>query len=188
MGAIYKNYKAGDRKNTIPGYSVLGYIIPTDWIDTYAANDGNAAAGDRVSISANHILLAGKAAIEVHFVKESVSGDGDFVGETLAKRVQWKPKASIPGDTPELLDMMNGLVNKTFLLFYQDSQACADGSVSLIQFGSKCDPCEVAGGGFKSGTNGAGRKQWDVEFDAYSKYFFNGVIEVLDDATEIIEA
>lgn len=188
MGAIYKNYKAGNIKNAIPGYSVLGYIIPVDWIDTFADVVGNAAAGDRVIIDGNHVLLAGKAAIEVYFVKESVSGDGDFTGETLAKRVQWKPKASIPGDTPELLDMLSGLVNKNFLLFIQDSQSCADGSTQLIQFGSKCDPCEVTGGGFKSGTNGNGRKQWDIEFDAYSKYFFNGVIQVLDDETEIIEA
>jgi hypothetical protein len=133
-------------------------------------------------------LLANKAAIELNFVKETVSGDGDFAGETLAKRIQWKPKASIPGDTPELLDMMNGLVNKRFILFVQDAQACADGVTQLIQFGSQCDPCEISGGGFKSGTNGTGRKQWDVEFEAYSKYFFNGVLQVLDDETEVIEA
>jgi hypothetical protein len=188
MGAIYKNYKEGNIRNTIPGYGILGYIIPTDWIDTFAANDGNAAAGDRVTISANHILLAGKAAIQVYFAKETVSGDGDLVGEPLAKRMQWKPKASIPGDTPELLDMMEGLVNKNFLLFIQDSQACADGDLTMIQFGSKCDPCTITGGGFKSGTNGTGRKQHDIEFEAYNKSFFKGVIEVLDDATEIIEA
>lgn len=188
MGAVYKNHKAGNVKNAIPGYAVLGYLIPVDWIDTYAENVGNAAAGDRVTIDGNHVLLAGKAAIELYFAKKSVSGDGGFVGEELAKRVQWTPKAIVPGDTPELLDMMQGLINKNFLLFVQDAQACNDGVAQLIQFGSKCDPCTITGGGFKSGTDGEGRKQWELEFEAYSKHFFNGVLQVLDDETEVIEA
>jgi hypothetical protein len=50
MGAVYKNYKSGNMKNTIPGYGIIGYVIPVDWIDTFAQMLGNAAAGDRVTI------------------------------------------------------------------------------------------------------------------------------------------
>lgn len=185
MGAIYKNYKAGNVQHAIPGYSVRGWIIPLAWIDTFPVVVGNAVAGNRKTVDANFVLKAGKAAIEVYFAKDSVSGDGEYTGEELARRNRWIPKGSIPGDTPELLDMVEGLINDNFILLVEDANSCADGSNQLILFGSICDPVTVIGGGFKSGTLKSGRKQHDMEFETYSKLFFNGVLEVLDDETEV---
>jgi hypothetical protein len=187
MGAVYKNYKAGNVQNAQPGYTPNAFLLPVDWIDTFADVVGNAAAGDRVTIDDSHVALTGKGAIAVYCAPKTVSGDGDMVGETLAKRFQWKPKVVIPGDTAALLDMNLGLINKSFLLFVEDAANCANGVTQYIQFGCECDPCLVNAGSFKSGTVAEGRKQTEFEMEAYCKFFYNGTLTVLADSDEVIE-
>jgi hypothetical protein len=188
MGAVYKNYGAGDAKNVKPGYTVKAFLLPVDWIQTEAEPVGNAAAGNRKTIDDSHIALAGKGAIEVYCAPKSIEAPGELTGADLGKFFLWKPKIIIPGDSAILWDMMDGMVNKRFLVFVEDANNCANGVQGYVQFGCECDPASVVEGSFASGTVGSdGRKQYELTFESFCKFFYNGVVPVLDDAAEIIE-
>lgn len=182
MGAFYKNYKQGNQINKQPGYSPNAFLLPIGWLQTEGQPVGNAAAGNRFTIDDNHIVLAGKGAIEVYCPPSTVEGDGEMVGEALAKRFNWKPKIILAGDGPIIQDMVEGLINESFMLFVKDAQCGAD---QYVQFGCVCNPCTLSTGSFKSGNSGNGRKQYEFEMEAYTRYFYNGVLTILDDGAEI---
>lgn len=187
MGAIYKNRKAGSVKNAQPGYTPNAFLLPVDWVETFAEVVGNAFAGNRVTIDTSHITKLGKGAIAVYCAPKSIEAPGELSGEQLAKFFTWKPKIVVPGDSAELLDMNLGLINKSFMLFIEDAANCSQGVQQFVQFGCECDPATIAEGSFVSGNTGEGRKQYEFTLEAICKFFYNGVITVLDDEAEIIE-
>jgi hypothetical protein len=184
MGARYKNYKAENYKNTKPGYTRRAWLIPTKWIDTFAQVVGNAAAGNRFTIDESHVLLAGKGAVAVMCAPKTITAPGEISGPQLGKSFNWKPKIYIPGDSAELLDMTDGVINDDVLLFVEDIENCKNGVAAYVQFGSKCDPATTSAGSFQSGeVGGDTTKGYELEFETTSKYFYNGVIqELLPDA------
>lgn len=181
MGALYKNQKSSDIKNAAPGYSPNAFITPLSFLDVIAEPviSATPVIGERVTIGTSHTYVAGKGSIAVYCPPNTVEGDGDMVGELLAHRFQWKPKIIIPGDSPELLDMVLSLINESFLLHVQDSANCLNGVHQFIQIGCDCDPCLVDTNSFKSGTTGTGRKQYEFVMSAYCKFFYNGVLTEL---------
>jgi hypothetical protein len=180
--AFYKNYKSNNIENAKPGYSPNAWLLPISWIQTEGQPVGNAAPGDRFTIDDAHVPITDHGAIAVYCPPKSVEGDGEMVGETLAKRLNWKPKIIIPGDGPVVADMIEGLLNESFILFVKDAEC---GVSQYIQFGCVCNPCTVAAGSFKSGNAGDGRKQTEFEMEAYTKYWYNGVLTELDDDAEV---
>lgn len=181
MSTLYKNYKKANATNVKPGYSKDAWILPLSWIDTYADVVGAAAVGDSKTIDGTHTLVTNKGAIKCYVVPKTVEGDGDAVGDQLAKTFAWKPKILIPGDNPQVCEMVENLLNEDFLLFIKDAQC---GSVQFIQFGCDCDPVNVDAASFKSGTIGNGRKQYELTGLTYCKYFYNGTLTDLDDEAE----
>ncbi|HEU4634344.1 MAG TPA: hypothetical protein VFS22_10180 [Flavisolibacter sp.] len=188
MGAVYKNYKTADYKNTIPGYSVKAWLLPVDWLQTEADVVGNAAAGNRKTIDETHIVMAGKGAIAVFAAPKTIDAPGELSGPQLGKSLLWKPKIYIPGDGPVLLDMIEGLVNKGVLLFIEDAANCKNGVSQYVQFGCGCDPATVEAGAFNSGVVGGDQlKGYELGFESFCKFFYNGVLTELDPEVEIIE-
>jgi len=181
--ARYKNYKSNNIKNAQPGYAPNAFLTPISWLDTEADVVGNAAAGDRVTIDSSHVWTTDHGAIQVYCVPGTNEGDADVVGETLAKRYAHKPKLIIAGDSAELLDMALGILNESFILHSKDSECNALG---YVQHGCGCDPCIVNTGSFKSGKLSDGRKQYEFELLTYHKYFYNGILTVIDDAADIL--
>lgn len=181
MATKYKNYRKSNIQNQTPGYSNNAWITPDGFIDTYPDVVGTAAIGDKFTIDDSIVYKTDKASIAVFCAPKSVSGDGDVVGEELAKRFQWKPKIIMVGDGPEFLEIVSNLLNETFLLHVANGE-CEGGQ--KVQFGSRCTPCTVVEGSFKSGTLSDGRKQCEFTLEAYNKYFYNGTIVELDDDVE----
>lgn len=177
MGALYKNYKSGDIKNADPGYSTNAFLTPISYftdIKSPVVSDP-ALPGESVTIGVSHVYDLGKGSIAIYCPPKTIEGDGDMVGEDLARSIQWKPKIIIVGDGPQVLEMVLNLLKESFLLHVEDAKKCQNGG-GFIQFGSKCTPCIVAAGSFKSGTTGTGRKQYEFELEAFDKYFYNGAI------------
>jgi hypothetical protein len=175
--ALYKNYKSGDIKNAAPGYSDNAFITPISHLTTIqqpVVSDPE-VLGERETIGVSHVYAATKGSISVYCAPKSIEGDGEMVGEPLAQRFQWKPKIVIVGDSPELLGIVKNLLKESFLLHVEDGAKCENGG-GFIQYGSKCTPCTVAAGSFKSGTRADGRKQYEFELEAFDKYFYNGSI------------
>ncbi len=179
---MYKNYRKKDIANQTPGYSNNAWITPTGFIDTYPEVVGAAAMGDKFTMDDSIVYVTDKGSIAVFCAPKSVSGDGEVVGEELAKRFQWKPKIIMVGDGPVFLELITNLLNESFLLHVANGEC--EGN-QKVQFGSKCTPCSVVGGSFKSGTLSDGRKQVEFELEAYNKYFYNGVIVELDEDAEV---
>jgi hypothetical protein len=177
MPPLYKNYKQADIKNAAPGYTNNAFITPMSHLDTIAVPviSATPVLGESVTIGTSHTYATGKGSIAVYCAPKSIEAPGEMVGEDLAKRFVWKPKIIIVGDGPELLEMVNNLIQESFLLHIEDGMKCQNGG-NFIQFGSKCSPCVVATGTFVSGTLADGRKQYEFEVEAYDKYFYNGGI------------
>jgi hypothetical protein len=178
MATIYKNIRKKDIKNAQPGYAANAWITPLDYINTFAGVVGNAAAGDSVTIDDSHVYATNKGSIAVYVVPKTTQGDGEMVGDPLARRYAWKPKIIIPGDSPELYEMVLNLLNEDFILHVKDAK-CE--TTQFIQFGCDCDPCQVDTAPFTGGTVGSGRKQYELNLLTYCKFFYNGVITELDD-------
>jgi hypothetical protein len=186
MGAIYKNRKADAIKNTRPGYSVKAWLLPVDWVTTFADVVGNAAQGDRKTITDSHITAVGKGAIACYAQPKSIEAPGKLVGANGGKSYLWSPKIVLEGDDAATLDMLDGLVNKKFLLFVEDAANCANGVTEFVQFGCDCDPATVADGDFTSGTVGSdSSKVYSLTFESFCKFFYSGTITEL--AAPVVE-
>lgn len=181
MAVLYKNIKKPDITNAEPGYSPNAFLIPVSWIQTHAEPVGTAAVGNSKTIDDSHVLVTNKGAIAVYCVPKTTEGNGELVGESLARKYAWKPKIIIPGDNPVVNETVENLVNETFILLVKDAK-CQ--TTQYIQFGCDCDPCEVETSTFTSGTAGAGRKQYELNMLTYCKFFYNGTITELDDEAE----
>lgn len=178
MSTLYKNLRKADVQNAPPGYSPNAFITPISWLDTIADAVGSAALGNAVTIDESHVWAIEKGAIAIYCVPKTTEGNGEMVGDLLARRYAWKPKILLPGDNPELYDMVLGLINEDFLLHIKDASC---GVNQYIQFGCNCDPVNVDTSTFTGGTTGEGRKQYEFNMLAYCKFFYNGVITELDD-------
>lgn len=175
--ALYKNYKSGDVKNAEPGYSPNAFLTPMSHLDDVKQPVVSATPvlGEKKTIATSHTYATGKKSIEMYCVPKTIEGDGEMVGETLGKRFRWTPKLIIAGDGPEFLEMMENLLNESFLLHIEDGKKCENGG-GFVQFGSKCTPCTIVEGSFKSGTLGDGRKQFEFSIEAFDKFFYNGAL------------
>ncbi|MGN6293767.1 MAG: hypothetical protein ACTHMV_13570 [Chitinophagaceae bacterium] len=179
--AKYKNLRKSDITHAAPGYAANAFIIPLSWIDTFGEPVGDVNVGNSVTIDESHVLLANKGAIAVYCVPKTIEGNGELVGESLAKKYAWRPKIIIPGDNPVVLETVKNLINENFLLLVKDAECQSEG---YIQFGCDCDPCEVDTSTFTSGTAGEGRKGYELNLLTYCKFFYNGIIQELDDEAE----
>ncbi len=181
MATLYRNFRKADALNIKPGYAANAWVLPISWIDTYADVVGTVDVGNKFTIDESHTLVTNKGFIPVYVVPKTTEGNGELVGEQLAKRWAWRPKIIIPGDDPVKQELIENLSNEDFLLFIKDSEC---GATQYVQFGCDCDPCQVDTGAFASGTVGEGRKQTELNLLAYCKFFYNGVITELDDEVE----
>ncbi|MEP7375531.1 MAG: hypothetical protein ABI675_19455 [Chitinophagaceae bacterium] len=182
MANKYKNYREVDILNALPGYANNAWLTPTDFIDTFAETVGTAAIGNKFTIDDSIVYKTNKGSLAIYCAPKSVEGDGEVVGETHAKRFRWTPKIIMVGDGPELLEIVSNILNTTFLLHVTNGEC--EGTQKL-QFGSKCTPCVVDAGSFKSGNLGDGRKQYEFTMEAFNKYFYNGTLTDYDPTLDV---
>lgn len=129
--------------------------------------------GEQYTIGDDHEWTTGKEPISLYVKYDTLEAPGESMGDKGSLRMKYKPKLFIKGDGPNILEVVNNILNEESILFVQDQCSPA----KFIQFGCDCTPCEVEKGTFASGTVGAGgSKGYEIELTAICKFFYNGTL------------
>ncbi len=180
--AKYKNLQKKDTSNREPGYGKNAYLVPLSWLQTHGEPVGDAAVGDSVTIDESHVFLVNRGAIAIYVDPKTVQAAGEVVGELGSKKMAWRPQFTIPGDNPVVYEFVKNILNEEFILFYKEPDCH---SAQWIQFGCDCDPVQISAGDFASGTLAEGKKAYNMTGETYCKFFYNGVLQVLDNDVEV---
>jgi hypothetical protein len=169
----YKAYRSGDVQFSEVGY-YKGWISLISDFETMQLPVLSATPliGEKYTIGTDHVWTAGKEAVPVYVKKETIEAPGESQGESGSLRLLYTPKIFIIGDGPVILEMINNWLNEEMVIFVQDG--CSP--KQYVQFGSDCLPSTIQKGSFQSGTLKSGSKGYELTFEVYSKYFYNGVI------------
>ena len=170
----YKSLKRADAVLTEAGY-LKAWISPVaDFTTMQEPTLSNSPViGEAYTIGADHAWTSGKEPIALYVKRETIEVAGESKGDKGSLRLTWKPKIFIKGDGPNILEVVNNLLNEEVILFVQDQCSPA----KYIQFGGKCIPTEVGKVANPSGTlGGGGSKGYEIELEAYSKFFYNGTL------------
>lgn len=176
MAANYFNVTRANVGNQKPGLSHVGYIAPLSWFDDLEQPAGGGGAGD-VTISTDHTFLSsptGLGFLKLYMLPKSGEETGETNGDPGALASVWKGKFIIPGDTPELQNLIeNHLKNDDVIVLYLDAN---DASGAVYQHGSRRAPANIISVNKTSGVKGSGTKGWTLEIEAVDRYFYEGVI------------
>lgn len=171
---LYKPYT-----EAMPTVQEVGYlkawISPKSFIDTLVepAQGGTPALGEMQIIGSAHTWATGKGAIPLYIEPDQLEAPGDLVGEKGSLREVWKPKLVMIGDGAEVLELLKNVVNKELIVFVQDQCNPA----TYIQFGCDCAAARVIPGSFfQSGNLKGGRKGYELQVEAFCKFFYEGTI------------
>lgn len=143
-----------------------------------AAPGAYAAAGDSKKISTAHTFEAGPP-VEGFFAyrgkRGTVGSDGESIGESGGGIMEYKPTFEIVGDTPEICEQMENLLNKEVIVLL-GSPVC-DSTDPYIQLGGKCGPAEVEKVTLRTGKKSeGGLKVWTVTLKTTERFYYSGTV------------
>jgi len=177
------NYFNGGRpevKNEHPGHSQIVYVAPVRWFDTIADVVGTMGA-DAVSITDDHTFIAagvnkepGGGFIELYCTPNTVQSSGANSGDAGSLVAVYKKQMFLPGDAPEMQQMLEKLKNEDLIVLLQDpiSGKYTQYGNAIVQ--SHFDKCDPVSGGLNSG-----KKGWNLELSSPNRYFYNGAVTVM---------
>jgi len=170
----YKAYRTADAKNTEPGYSKAWISLLADFTTLSEPTlSATPLIGEANKIDDPHIWATGKEAIPVYIKKDTFDADGESQGEAGSLRMLYTPKIFVVGDGPEIKEMVDNWMNEEMVIFAQDG--CGT-TKQFIQFGAECAPSTVQKVSMKSGTLKSGQKGYEITFESYCKFFYNGTL------------
>lgn len=180
----YGSVGLNDVADLEPGYARAWLSILTDFeaIKTPVVG-GDPELGDVYTITETHEWLTAKEPIPILIKKDSVEVDGESVGDVGGGRMVYKVKLLVLGDGGAVEEMMDNLLNDRFILFV--AQYPWNGT--YIQFGDANLPCECDKESVKSGSLLGGVKGTELVARAFGKYFYGGVIPVIDSLFSFLE-
>jgi len=170
----YKSLKRADAVLQETGYLKAWISLKTDFTTLQEpVLSGSPVIGEQYTIDDDHAWTTGKEPIALYIKADTLEATGESMGDKGSLRLKYKPKLFIKGDGPNILEVINNLLNEETILFVQDQCSPA----KFIQFGCDCLPSEVEKATFTSGTLGAGgSKGYELELTASCKYFYNGTL------------
>lgn len=174
MPELYAPYLVGLATLSEGGYKNNAYLALPAWITTEAVPTLSAAMGDNYKIVGNHVFASGKGGLPVYCFPKTGESGGELVGDQGAKKTKFSPKIFIQGDNAASLELIHNIKNQGVIL-WMEKPGCPG---QLVQFGCKCTPAVVEAASNPSGTTDSGKAGWEVTFESYEKYFFNGVLAV----------
>jgi len=148
--------------NQEPGYTQTAYIACMEWLAQVAET-----YKDDLWIDGEHEFLPDLGFIRLYALPKSVEVEAETNGDLGALNVIWKPKLFIPGDSAQLQAMIEDWKNEDFLLHVQDIDLTVD---HLLQFGNSRVPCRILTAKHTSGNVYDGRKGWEIEMIATTRY------------------
>ncbi len=170
----YDAYRSADAQLTEPGYSKAWISLVADFT---TLNEPTLSTipliGEKNIIDTDHVWATGKEAIPVYIKKEAFEADGESTGDAGSLRLMYSPKIFVIGDGPVILEMIQNWLNEEMIIFAQDG--CGT-TKQFIQFGCDCLPVTIQKASVKSGTLKSGAKGYEITFESYCKYFYNGTV------------
>lgn len=170
----YKSLKRADAILREAGY-LEAWVSLKDDFDTFEVPtlSNVPVIGEAYTIAGDHAFKAGKEPIKIYIKKDVLEAAGESIGDKGSLRLKWKPKLFIKGDGPIVLETVNNLLNEEVIVFVRDQESPA----KFIQFGNELLPCETGKAANPTGTlGGGGSKGYEIEFDSYNKFFYNGTL------------
>ncbi|MDX3913781.1 MAG: hypothetical protein QHC79_09595 [Pseudosphingobacterium sp.] len=160
------------------GIQEVAYFIPLSWMATVAepAEDGTTAAS-LVEITANHVMKAGKAPIELQPMFEKSGATGAMEGEILSGVMKQGPADFfLPNLTASSLGTAGALKNYRGIVLFKRI-----GGGDFYQFGSKYLSAKVEAVVPNWGTGPTGEVGTKITFGAYGTmpaYIYKGELPV----------
>lgn len=175
MAELYKPYTNADAVMSEAGFKPNAFLALTTWLAEEAKPTLTAAMGDNYRIVTDHTFGTGKGMLPVYCFPNTNEGGGDMQGDQGAKKLRFTVKLFIQGDNPASLELVQNIKNKS-LIIWAEKPGC--GNEVFVQYGCKCTPATVESTSNVTGTYNAGKAGYEVTFEAYEKYFYEGATTV----------
>lgn len=170
----YGNIKKPNLSLDEVGYSKFWLNLVDDFTTLQTPAAGT-VLGDSKKIATAHTWAANKGAMELYVDENTLEAPGDTVGDKGNLRLKWTPKLFLPGDGPEVEELLENLKNLPLIGFAQDG---CDNTKQLLQYGNADLPLKITKVSPSSGTLTGGKKGWMIETECYNRYFYNATLTV----------
>ncbi len=174
MAGLYKTITSTDvDKSAQPGYFKAWYSPLGDFTTLQVPSLSTPPAiGEKYTIATSHVWANGKSPIGLYIADSTAENDGDSLGDIECGRFHWKFKVMLLGDTPEIQEIMENMLNDRGVFFLQPNMV-AD---TFIQLGNVISPGILDKGGFKSGNLKSGGKKWEINAQTFARNFYTGTV------------
>lgn len=162
-----------DGQENPSGVGELAYLIPYSWFETIQEPTASTTSSSIVTITADHVLKASKAPIEVQALYEKSGMTSALEGEILSKIFKTGVELFIPNHTAANIGTATALKNYRFILLIRRS----DQNNGFLQIGSKSIAAYVEAIDANLGTGPTGEVGIKLTVGAYGKapyLFYDG--------------
>lgn len=129
-----------------------------------------APGADGITIDDTHLLEAGKEYIECYCLPQSVQSASASFAEAGALQQLHRPQLFVPGESPELFDLLESLLNEPMILLLHDPYLPGG---YLLQFGGRDMHLYFEKQDFMSASRYEGMKGWQVNCWSPVRFFLN---------------
>jgi hypothetical protein len=174
---------AADKK---PGHSDVLYVCPIANFTAIAGAVNDGTPGSTKLISATHTHPANKGFIKVQCKAKSIDPTADAQGEAGGQVPNFKYKVIIKGDSPEILEFVEQILNEDLIAIFNGPVCGVD---NFTQLGSECSPAQISGFAFRGGSrSNGGFKEYEFTIESSEKFFYEGTITEHIDANLVLAA
>lgn len=146
--------------NAGAGLSAVAYVAPVEWFTAISSVQAPFTnLGDGVQIRNAHTFIAGKGFLRIACAPKSNSLDANVTGDPGFVKQDQKATLFFPGNTPELHETYQTLLNVPLIVLVKDSDCAAN---LYMQLGCDCEGAFL-GGPFNTGVSGSGKKGFNAE-------------------------
>lgn len=155
MSFTYRNQRTW--KNAGSGISAFALLAP---FSHFAANGIKApvapftSPGDSITIKTAHVFLEDKAFIYYALAPKKNQLEAKVIGDTGFNKQIQEATIFIPGNSPEMMEQYQNLINVPLIALVKDSNCAAD---LYMQLGCDCEGAFLSGD-WASGTSDSGVK------------------------------
>jgi len=167
-----------------PGHSDVLYLAPAGWFDTIQSTLSDGTPGSTKRVTGTHTFNAGKGWLRTECKAKSIDPTGDAQGEAGGQVPSYKYKVIIKGDSPEILEFVEGILNEDLIAIF-NGPIC--GTDNFTQIGNECSKAQISGFAFRGGSRAnGGFKEYEFVIESSEKVFYEGAITEYVDAENVV--
>lgn len=172
MGVYHIDKSTVENQQT--GYSVQSWMA--DQADATAIAEPTAPFSnpeDENIVTGDHTFGVDQGFARCYSLPNTSEGTGESFGELGALNTMVKHKVFFPGDGAKLYNALQKLKNKDLIFLVEDA---TNPSGPVMQYGDRKIPANISSINFTSGNAFDGKKGYEVEIQAKSRYEYQGTI------------